>query len=233
MAPTQKWDTLFVSLIQNNIVPEVINRALLWGPPRTGKTSLACAAFQRKVEHVTLHRQMPIDDLLGGYALIDGTTKWQDGPAIRAMRNGSPLVIDEIDQFSGEIRSLLHALLDDPAGVTLASGERVAAKKGYAVIATTNALPSSLPPPIYDRFDLVLKADTLSEGIVKTLGPLATPAARVVNATDHWTRPASVNLYIAAAKLRRHGLADEKIAKALGLDGATATDFLLSLTTPT
>lgn len=228
------WDDLLSTLVSTGVIPDVINRTLLWGPPRTGKTSLAVDLFHGKVERTTIHRQMPVDDLVGGYALKDGATVWMDGPAVRAMRKGIPLILDEIDQFGGEIRSLLHAILDDPAGVTLASGERVTARKGYAVIATTNALPSSLPAAIFDRFDLVLKADTLSAGLQSALGNLVEPAQTVVareagTSEFNWSRPASVNLFLAAAKLRRTGMPDDLLVKALGLTGQEATDFLIAI----
>jgi hypothetical protein len=171
---------------------------------------------------------MPVDDLIGGMALVNGSTQWQDGPAVRAMRTGVTLLIDEVDQFSGEIRCFLHAIMDDPAGVTLPTGERVNAKDGFCVVGTTNALPSTLPDALYDRFDLVLKADTLSVGLQKALGEFVEPAKSVVGggATYEWQRPASVNLYIAAAKMRAKGIQDNAIAEYLGLTGQMATDFL-------
>lgn len=229
------WDKLLGTLVETKVVPQVINRVLLWGPPRTGKSSVAAQLFHGDVERLTLHRQMPVDDLLGGYVLRNGTTDWADGPAVRALREGKTLILDEIDQYGGEIRSILHAILDDPAGVTLATGERVRASKGFAVIATTNALPSVLPPAIYDRFDLVLKADTLAAGLQDALGKLAEPARNAIadgagNSSFTWTRPASVNLFLAAAKLRKTGMPDDLIVRALGLTGTEATDFLIALT---
>jgi MoxR-like ATPase len=173
---------------------------------------------------------MPVDDLIGSYALVNGTTVWQDGPAVRAMRNGRALIINEVDQYSGEIRCFLHDVMDDMnvCGVTLPNGERVTPRPGYCVVCTTNALPSSLPDAIYDRFDLVLKADTLSIGLQKMLGDFVEPAKSVVGggSTYEWQRPASVNLYIAAQKMRQKGVADTAIAEYLGLTGQTATDFL-------
>jgi hypothetical protein len=178
---------------------------------------------------------LPTDDILGGYALVDGTTKWQDGPAVRALRTGLPLVLDEIDQISPECRCILHALLDDPPGITLPTGERVAPKAGYCVIATTNELPSKLPAPILDRFDLILCANTLAKGLESKLGQLAGPAANVLARGDrnyHWVRPASINLFLAVAKLREKGLDDNKIVVALGFQGTQAMDVLLSITPP-
>lgn len=228
--PSVSWDSLLVRLIENGIIPQVVNRVLLYGPPRTGKSTLPGKTLPN-VQRLTLHKQMPVDDLIGGMCLVNGSTQWADGPAVRAMRNGTALVIDEIDQFSAECRCMLHAIMDDPAGITLPSGERVDAKAGYCVIGTTNALPTALPDALYDRFDMVLKADTLSAGLKQVLGPFANAAERVVARGDgySWERPASVNLFIAAAKLRANGVGDVAIAEALGLIGNTATDFLAAI----
>jgi MoxR-like ATPase len=230
---TKTWDSTLTGLFASGAVPQAIHRILLWGPPRTGKSSIAAAVLgKNRVERVTLHRQQPVDDLIGGYCLQDGTTVWADGPAVRAMRQGKVLVLDEIDQFSPETRCMLHALMDDPSAVTLANGERVEAEYGYVVVATTNALPGSLPPAILDRFDLVLKADTLSDGLQKRLGKLAEPAGNTIgrDATRYqWTRQASINLFLSTAKLRGFGMTDEAIAAVLGLEGTDLTDFLTAI----
>lgn len=226
------WDDILRELVKAKMIPNPLYRILLFGPPRTGKSSIGRELFD-KHERVTVHRQLPVEDLLGGYALVGGSTVWQDGPAIRAMRQGICLVLDEVDQISAETRCILHALMDDPAGITLASGERVDAAPGFCVIATTNALPSALPPAVLDRFDLVLLANTLSNGLKVALAGFAGPAEAAVgrNTTINykWSRPASVNFFIAAAKLRAKGLTNQAIVHHLGLDGQLANDAMLAL----
>lgn len=233
MASTEAWDDVLRRLVKDKVVPYPLYRICLFGPPRTGKSSIGRELFEA-VERVTIHKQLPVEDLLGGYALVNGTTVWQDGPAIRALRKGLPLILDEIDQISPECRCILHALLDDPPGITLASGERVEASVGYCVISTTNQLPSVLPDAIRDRFDIILKAGTLSNGLKRTLGTLAPQAEAVVDRDGayHWSRPASVNLFIAAAKLRKHGWGDAEIVAALALDERAAMDAMISFASP-
>lgn len=224
------WDDIFRKLVADKTIPHPLYRILFYGPPRTGKSSLGYDLW-KVIDRVTIHKQLPTEDLLGGYSLQDGTTKWMDGPAVRALRNGHPLVLDEIDQISPECRCILHALLDDPPGITLASGERVAPKSGYCVIATTNALPSALPPAVLDRFDLILCANTLSKGLKTALGGLANQAEAVVarDKSYHWKRPASVNFFLAAAKLKKKGMNDAAIVAALGLTDQAAKDAMVAL----
>jgi len=230
---SKAWDEVLSQAVKVKIIPDIIWRILLWGPPRTGKTFLPATLFPR-LERITFHRQMPVEDMLGGWCLQNGSTEWANGPFVRAMIEGIPIVCDEIDQFSPESRCSLHACLDDPAAITLANGERIVARPGYCVIATTNALPSALPDALYDRFDMILKADTLSQGLQKFLGKLAVPASTVVgrgSASLDWKRMGSVNLFVAAAKLRQKGFRDEQIPEALGLNADEAMDFLAAIAT--
>lgn len=232
------WDDTFTKIVEAGIFPNIVHRVLFSGHPRTGKSTLPEKLFgAENVERTTVHRQMPVDDLVGGMALVNGTTVWQDGPAVRALRYGRKLVLDEIDRHSGEIYSFILAIGDDPAGVTLPTGERVKAAPGYGLIATTNEPPAKLADALYDRFDLVLKADTLSRGLQNALGEFAGCAQSVIGRGGagqrvelNWNRPATVNLFIAASKLRKNGLSDERIAEMLGLSGTDTVDFLAAIT---
>ena len=100
---------------------------------------------------------------------------------------------------------------------------------GYGVVTTINPTPDVFPHPIYDRFDLYLKADTLSEGTREALGPYANNAEAVIAFNQpklDWKRPASVNAFLAANKLRQGGVSQERIAEVLGWEGKEALDFL-------
>jgi MoxR-like ATPase len=173
----ENWDVILDYIKRRDAFTQHIHRVLLYGPPGTGKSSWASYEFDKNVERVSLFPQMPIEDLIGTNTLVgrDGATStvWQDGPAPRAMRKGIPLVLDEIDQYSPDVRCALHAILDDMeiAGVTLPTGERVEPKEGYLVVATMNATPDCLPEPLLDRFELVLPADQPAQGILNSVPP--------------------------------------------------------------
>jgi SpoVK/Ycf46/Vps4 family AAA+-type ATPase len=205
----QSWATALDELVCQSAIPNRVHRILLYGPPGTGKSSWAMSAFSH-VERVTLHAQMPPEDLIGSMALVarkGGTdTVWQDGPAVRAMRRGSALVLDEIDQHSPELRCALHAILDDRsiAGITLPTGERIEPAEGFCVIATTNAEPASLPEALLDRFDLVLLANRPASAIFDTLPRgLASVLARAYDrqSVARWTPAVSVRSILALTRL--------------------------------
>lgn len=227
---SEAWDQVFTTLVTTRTFPNVLNRALIYGFSRTGKSTLAHNLLRS--ERITFHTAMPLDDLIGGWTLQDGKTVWADGPAVRAMRNGRILQIDECDQIPLECKTVLYALMDKPAGVTLPNGERIEAAPGYGVVGTMNPAPNVLPEPIYERFDIVLRADELSQGTKAALGNFVNQAERVVGRGNKytWSRPMSVGLCLAANELVRAGITGEQLATALGLTGEEKTDFLAAIT---
>lgn len=145
-------------------------RILLYGTPGTGKSSWAAYTFgEDQVERCTLNEESSPEDLIGTWSLKGGDTVFIDGPAVRAMRRGVTLVIDEIDRAAVAVESILHAVLDDHniAQITLPTGERVKPTQGYRAIATMNGNPASLNEALLDRFDIVLHAKTPHPGILK------------------------------------------------------------------
>lgn len=136
-------------------------RGLLVGPPGTGKSTTAARMLHTITGHahrITMTEGTGIEDLIGMYQLKDGATIWCDGPAVKAMKEGTGLIIDEVDKHSAEVGSLFYALLDDEPQVTLPTGEHVIADEGYKVLCTSNANISSLPEAIIDRMEFVLLA---------------------------------------------------------------------------
>lgn len=133
---------------------------LLYGPPGTGKTTAAVRAGSPvSFYNVTLTDETPAAELRGHYIPVDGSFVWQDGPAMRAFREGVRLVLNEIDHASGDALDFAHCLLDDPgiAAITLPTGETVHPAPGFTVVATMNGDPSDLPPAIADRFAVAIE----------------------------------------------------------------------------
>ena len=77
------------------------------------------------------------DDLLGGFRLVNGETKFVPGPVIEAMERGCTLLLDECDLGSNKMMALQPVL--EGKGVFLKKVNKwVTPKDGFNVIATAN-----------------------------------------------------------------------------------------------
>ena len=144
-----KWWDVLEACIESGLT-----RILLVGPPGTGKSTTA----DRDGQRVTCYEDAGPESITGTFIQKDGNTVWIDGPAVRAMRTGTRIVLDETDHSSPECVSLLYALLDDAPSIMLPTGECVKATKGYQVIGTSNSSPSDFPEAIIDRFEAIIVA---------------------------------------------------------------------------
>jgi len=166
-----KWNEKLDFLFAKNIFPKVVNRALLYGPPGTGKSGYPFYATKGDCERVTLSPDDTPDSLLGFLSPTKtGELAWHDGPAIRAMKQGKILVLDEVDECSPECMPVLNAILDDKNMVRLSTPfGTVKPKAGFAVFATTNKSPNDLRESLRSRFDVKLFADTPTEGVLQNV----------------------------------------------------------------
>ena len=77
------------------------------------------------------------DDLLGGFRLVNGETKFVPGPVIESMERGCTLLLDECDLGSNKLLALQPVL--EGKGVYLKKVNKwVTPKDGFNVIATAN-----------------------------------------------------------------------------------------------
>lgn len=138
------------------ILPHV-SRILLVGPPATGKSTTAMKVSGARFR-VTMTETTSREELIGMFQLIDGETKWVDGPITSAMRNGECVLVDEIDRYSPEAASLLYALIDDKPHLSLPNGEMLYSNPGYKMIMTSNDGLDTLPVAVQDRIEVILQA---------------------------------------------------------------------------
>lgn len=126
---------------------------LLYGPPGTGK-SYAAQSGGGTVYNLTITPDTAAAELRGHYHPRGGEFVWQDGPIVRAMREGARLVLNEVNHAGGDVLSFLLAALDNPAScrICLPSGETVRPAPGFHVVGTMNGEPDDLLPALRDRF---------------------------------------------------------------------------------
>lgn len=109
----------------------------LSGNGKTLTTEQICAKHKREFINVPVTIETNEDDLLGGFRLIDGETRWSNGPVIEAMERGAVLLIDEIDLASHKIMCLQSII--DGKGVYLKKiNKYVRHEPGFTIVVTAN-----------------------------------------------------------------------------------------------
>ena len=109
----------------------------LSGNGKTLSVEQTCAKLKREMVRVNITLETDEDDLLGGFRLIDGNTKFVKGPVVDAMERGAVLLLDEVDLASNKILALQPVL--EGKGVFLKkNNEWVTPKEGFNIIATAN-----------------------------------------------------------------------------------------------
>ncbi len=150
-----------LSLVSSSMVPDRMGDYVSWGHHKdieqiissginanvyvtglsgNGKTTMVeqcCAKLKREMFRVNITAQTDEDDLLGGFRLVEGETKFVYGPVVEAMKRGAVLLLDEVDLGLAPIMCLQPVL--EGKGVFLKkTGEWIRPAAGFIVIATAN-----------------------------------------------------------------------------------------------
>jgi len=150
-----------LSLVSSSMVPDRMSDYIAWGHHKdieaiissginanvyvtglsgNGKTTMVeqvCAKLKREMFRVNITAQTDEDDLLGGFRLVEGETKFVYGPVVEAMKRGAVLLLDEVDLGLAPIMCLQPVL--EGKGVFLKkTGEWIRPAAGFIVIATAN-----------------------------------------------------------------------------------------------
>ena len=95
------------------------------------------AKMKKELIRVNITIETDEDDLLGGFRLVNGETKFVPGPVIEAMERGCTLLLDECDLGSNKLLALQPVL--EGKGVFLKKINKwIVPKDGFNVMATAN-----------------------------------------------------------------------------------------------
>lgn len=138
-------DRLFVKHGDYDLIHKIISSKQFYpifvtGLSGNGKTfgiEQACANSNRELYRVNITIETDEDDLLGGFRLVNDSTKWFDGPVIRAMKTGGVLLLDEVDLGSNKLLCLQPVL--EGKGILLKKiNQYVKPSPGFTIVATAN-----------------------------------------------------------------------------------------------
>ena len=138
-------DPLFVAYGHYDTVKRIIASrrwapSYVVGPSGCGKTyayQQACADLKREYYEVQITTETTEDDLLGGFRLVNGETKFIYGPVTLAMMRGGFLTLDEIDQATSKVMCLQQVLNGKPVFLKKIN-QWVKPAEGFNVGATAN-----------------------------------------------------------------------------------------------
>ena len=128
------------SLIEKVVKSGLFYPIFVTGLSGNGKTLMVeqvHAKLNKELIRVNITIETDEDDLLGGFRLVNGETKFMPGPVIEAMERGCTLLLDECDLGSNKLLALQPVL--EGKGVYLKKINKwVTPKEGFNVMATAN-----------------------------------------------------------------------------------------------
>ena len=135
----------FVAWGHHSTIKQVVKSKMFYpvfvtGLSGNGKTLMieqVHAELKKELIRVNITIETDEDDLLGGFRLVNGETKYVPGPVIEAMQRGCTLLLDECDLGSNKLMCLQPVL--EGKGVYLKKVNKwITPKDGFNVMATAN-----------------------------------------------------------------------------------------------
>jgi hypothetical protein len=133
--PWGHYDDIATILASKQFAPIYIT-----GMSGNGKTTMVeqiCAATGRECIRVNITAETDEDDLIGGFRLVNGETKFVFGGVVQAMQRGSILLLDEID-LGTERMMCLQPVLEGKGIYIKKIGMFIKPAVGFNVVATAN-----------------------------------------------------------------------------------------------
>lgn len=148
---------------------------LLQGPPGTGKTAMAESAFGEELLTIVINAETTTGELVGSFIPDgEGGYMWADGPLLTAVKEGRPILLDEILLGDPKMLSVLYPLMDGRDFLSVSENPKIGivpAKKGFFAIGTGNPnVPGAkMSEALSSRFPLHVEVTT-DYDLLKTLG---------------------------------------------------------------
>lgn len=182
------------SEIKDIIAKRIFAPVFITGLSGNGKTTMVeqvCAQLKRECIRVNFTAQTDEDELIGGFRLINGETKFVSGPVLVAMERGAVLLLDEID-LGGHLIMCLQSVLEGKGKYIPKIGKYVRPAAGFTVFATANTKgrgdsdgrfigTNLMNEAFLERFDFTYEQDYASNAVEKKI---LTKYAESVGVTD-------------------------------------------------
>jgi len=129
------------------VLPDLLQGApiLFQGETGSGKTQLAKYIAHKYLGHkvvpISIHEQVKESQLMGRTTLKDGATEFIYSEFIKGMKEGKPIILDEINLMPHEFQGIFNELLQLRVGdswIHPTTGEKIELKRGFAIMATAN-----------------------------------------------------------------------------------------------
>lgn len=133
--PFGSYDRILKIIESRRFLPVYITG--LSGNGKTLMVAQACASATRELIRVNVTAETDEADLIGGWTLVNGETKFQYGPVIEAMLRGAVLLLDEYDL--GGVKTLCLQPVMEGSPIFIKKINRwIHPAPGFTVVATAN-----------------------------------------------------------------------------------------------
>ena len=127
--------------LENIIKSGIFYPAYISGPTGNGKSTMVeqiCSKHKKPLIRVNLNMMTDEEQLIGSKTLEEGNVEVVEGPVLIAMRNGTTLLLDEIDAGSANTLLCLQPILEGKPYYFKLKNEMIVPADGFNIIATAN-----------------------------------------------------------------------------------------------